>query len=98
MLAIARRLRNINTCPPSPGTSSGSGFRDILNAIVSLRSVLLVDSDPAVHQVLAGVLKRDDRQVQDVYDGKEALALLRVSAYDLLYNERGNAVLFVKYL
>jgi DNA-binding NarL/FixJ family response regulator len=56
---------------------------------VSLRSVLLVDSDPAVHDALAGTLKRDDRRVQDVYDGPEALAQLRVSDCDLMVAGQG---------
>jgi DNA-binding NarL/FixJ family response regulator len=54
-----------------------------------LRSVLLVDSDPAVHEALAGTLKRDDRRVEDVYDGIEALAQLRSSHCDLMVAGQG---------
>ena len=43
------------------------------------RSLLLIDSDPAVHQLLTKLLQRDDRNIQDVYDGSEALAFLRRS-------------------
>jgi DNA-binding NarL/FixJ family response regulator len=56
---------------------------------VSLRSVLLVDSDPAVHAALAEMLKRQDREVQDVYNAKEALAQLRTSPCDLMVAGQG---------
>ena len=57
---------------------------DILNPIVSLHSVLLVDSDPEVHRVLAGSLTVDGRRIDDIYDGHEALAQLRAAHYDVL--------------
>jgi len=56
---------------------------------VSLRSVLLVDSDPAVHEVLAATLKRDDRKVDDVYDGHDALVQLRAAPCDLIIAGQG---------
>ena len=56
---------------------------------MSLRSVLLVDSDPAVHAALAEMLKRQDREVQDVYNAKEALAQLRTSPCDLMVAGQG---------
>ena len=56
----------------------------MLNATVSLRSILLVDSDPAVHEALAETLTREDRCIQDVYDGHDALAQLRVSPCDVM--------------
>jgi len=34
---------------------------------------LLIDADPAVHDSLGGLLKREDRVIQDVYDAQEAL-------------------------
>jgi len=53
------------------------------------RSVLLVDADPAVHQRLTALLQRDDRSIQDVYDGTEALALLRRSPCDVVLAGQG---------
>jgi len=53
------------------------------------RSLLLIDADPAVHQQLAKLLQRDDRSIQDAYDGPEALALLRRSPCDLVLAGRG---------
>src|SRR4029079_4819662 len=51
---------------------------------VSSRRLLVVDSDPEVHELLHGILQRDDRTIQDVYDPKEAMALLRNDACDLV--------------
>jgi DNA-binding response OmpR family regulator len=56
----------------------------MLNAIVSSRSILLVDSDPEVHRALADSLRRDDRRIDDLYDGNEALTQLRSTPYDVL--------------
>jgi CheY-like chemotaxis protein/anti-sigma regulatory factor (Ser/Thr protein kinase) len=61
----------------------------MLNATVSLRSVLLVDSDPEVHRSLVGSLQRDDRRVDELYDGHEALAQLRATPYDVLVAGQG---------
>jgi two-component system, OmpR family, response regulator len=54
-----------------------------------LRSILLVDSDPAVHEALASALRRDDLQVEDVYDGHDALAQLKTSPCDLMVAGHG---------
>ena len=61
----------------------------MLNATVSLRSILLVDSDPAVHEALAETLTREDRRIQDVYDGHDALEQLRVSPWDVMVAGQG---------
>jgi CheY-like chemotaxis protein/anti-sigma regulatory factor (Ser/Thr protein kinase) len=61
----------------------------MLNPSVSLRSVLLVDSDPEAHRSLAGSLQREGRRVDEVYDGQEALAHLRASPYDVLVAGQG---------
>ncbi len=53
------------------------------------RSLLLVDSDPAIHELLASVLKSDDRRIDDVFDGREALELLRTGPCDLLFAGQG---------
>ena len=51
---------------------------------VSSRSLLLVDADPAVHELLRGVLKREDRKIEDAYDGHEALDRIRQATCDLV--------------
>jgi DNA-binding NarL/FixJ family response regulator/anti-sigma regulatory factor (Ser/Thr protein kinase) len=56
---------------------------------VSLRSVLLVDSDPAVHEVFAHTLQRPDRRLEDLYDAHDALAQLRSSSFDLMVAGQG---------
>ena len=48
------------------------------------RSLLLIDADPAVHEYLAGLLKRDDREIQNAYDGPGALQQLRAAPFDLV--------------
>ena len=50
----------------------------------SSRRLLLVDADPDVHHLLTGLLKRENRSIQDVYDGREALDRVRSVAYDLV--------------
>jgi DNA-binding NarL/FixJ family response regulator len=56
---------------------------------VSSRCLLVVDADPAVHQFLAGLLQREDRTIQDAYDGHEALEYLRNARYDLVVAGQG---------
>ncbi len=56
---------------------------------MSSRSLLLIDADPAVHQTLTELLRRNDRNIQDVYDGSEALALLRRSPFDVVLAGQG---------
>src|ERR1700691_4922804 len=56
---------------------------------VSPRSLLLIDADPAVHQLLTTLLQRDDRSIEDIYDGSEALAFLRRSPCDLVLAGQG---------
>ena len=53
------------------------------------RSLLLVDSDPAIHELLGNVLKADDRRIDDVFDGKEALDRLKAAPCDLLFAGQG---------
>jgi DNA-binding NarL/FixJ family response regulator len=50
---------------------------------------LLVDSDPAVHEVLTGLLKRDDRTIQATFDGKDALERLRRAPFDVVVAGQG---------
>ena len=44
--------------------------------VLSSRSLLLIDADPAVHEYLGGLLKRNDREIQNAYDGPDALRRL----------------------
>ena len=56
----------------------------------SSRRLLLVDADPDVHHLLTGLLKREDRSIQDVYDGREALDRVRSVPYDLVVAGQGS--------
>jgi len=56
---------------------------------VSLRSVLLVDPDPEVHEALAGTLKRQDRRLEDLYDAHDALVQLRSCPFDVMVAGQG---------
>ncbi len=56
---------------------------------MSLRSLLVVDSDPAVHDLLTGLLKRDDRAIHSVFDGKEALKQIRHEKFDVVLAGQG---------
>jgi len=58
--------------------------------VSSSRRLLLVDSDPDVHHLLMGLLKREDRSIQDVYDGREALDRVRSVPYDLVVAGQGS--------
>jgi anti-sigma regulatory factor (Ser/Thr protein kinase)/CheY-like chemotaxis protein len=51
--------------------------------------LLLVDADPHVHHLLTGLLKRADRSIQDVYDGREALDRVRSVPYDVVVAGQG---------
>jgi DNA-binding NarL/FixJ family response regulator len=53
------------------------------------RSLLLIDADPAVRKHLTGVLTRDDRSIQTVDDGSEALSYLRECACDVIVAGEG---------
>jgi DNA-binding NarL/FixJ family response regulator len=56
---------------------------------VSSRCLLLVDSDPAVHELLTGLLRREDCQIEDAYDGQDALDRLKTSPCDLVVAGQG---------
>jgi len=56
---------------------------------LSSRCLLLIDADPAVHESLGGLLKREDRDIQDVYDGAEAIERLRTLPVDLVLAGQG---------
>jgi DNA-binding NtrC family response regulator len=48
------------------------------------RHLLLLDSDPAAQANLAGLLKRDDRQIEEVSDSREALDRIRAGPVDVI--------------
>src|ERR1051326_251072 len=52
---------------------------------------MVFDADPAVHELLAPVLKRDNGNVdvEDAYDTREALGRLRTSQCDVLVAGQG---------
>jgi CheY-like chemotaxis protein/anti-sigma regulatory factor (Ser/Thr protein kinase) len=56
---------------------------------VSLRSLLLVDADPAVQRLLTGLLSREDRSIQSVEDGSEAISYLRHTSCDVVVAGQG---------
>ena len=56
---------------------------------MSARSLLVVDADPAVHELLATALNRQDQKIQNAYDGREALDYLRARPYDLVVAGQG---------
>lgn len=51
--------------------------------------LLVVDADPAVHELVSGALQRPDRTIQDVYDGREAIAHLKNLACDVILAGQG---------
>jgi CheY-like chemotaxis protein/anti-sigma regulatory factor (Ser/Thr protein kinase) len=48
------------------------------------RRLLLVDSDPVVHEHLSGLLRRDGREISSVHGGRDALDRLRRGVFDLV--------------
>jgi DNA-binding NarL/FixJ family response regulator len=56
---------------------------------VNASRLLVVDSDPAVHDLLRPALQRENRTVQDVYDGREALAQLKSRPCDVVVAGQG---------
>ena len=51
--------------------------------------LLVFDTDPALHELLAAVLQREGRSIQDAYDRHEALEALRHSECDLVLAGQG---------
>src|SRR5690348_9065868 len=49
----------------------------------------MVDADPAVHELLYGVLQRDDRTIQAVSAAPQALDCLKQGPYDLVVADPG---------
>lgn len=51
---------------------------------MSVHTLLLVDDDPAVHELLAAVLRRPDWSIDSAYDGLQGLARAQARAYDVV--------------
>ena len=47
------------------------------------RRLLLLDADPSIQEYLAGLLKREDRQVEEVSDSREAIDRIRAAPIDV---------------
>ncbi len=73
--------RNLNPEPYSAKVKMGDA--------VSPCSLLVFDADPALHELLAPVLQREGRSIQDAYDRHEALEALRHSECDLVLAGQG---------
>ncbi len=56
---------------------------------MSSRCLLVVDADPAVHELMAAVSERQGRRVRDVYDGREALECLKSNACEVVLAGQG---------
>ena len=57
---------------------------------MSPRSLLLIDADPGVQGYLAGLLHREDRNIQQVPGSREALDVLRTGPVDLILAAQGS--------
>jgi CheY-like chemotaxis protein/anti-sigma regulatory factor (Ser/Thr protein kinase) len=54
---------------------------------MSAHTLLLVDDDPAVHELLAAVLRPPDWRIDSAYDGLEGLARVEERPYDLVLTD-----------
>jgi DNA-binding response OmpR family regulator len=50
-------------------------------------TILIVDDDPDIHNLLAAALKDENYRIEDRYDGLEALSLLEAQPYDLVITD-----------
>jgi len=58
--------------------------------MVSLHSLLVFDTDPAVHRDILDILARTGCSIQDVYDSREALDVLRHQPCDIVVAGQGH--------
>ena len=56
---------------------------------MGVRSLLVIDSDPAVHKLVTAALNREGRKIQNSYDGSEALDYFRKHRCDLVVAGQG---------
>jgi anti-sigma regulatory factor (Ser/Thr protein kinase)/CheY-like chemotaxis protein len=57
---------------------------------LSSGSLLIIDPDPSVHQVMLSILDREDRAIRDAYGKSDAEALLRSSPFDVVLAGQGH--------
>ena len=57
---------------------------------MSAHTLLLVDDDPAVHELLAVVLRPPEWRIDSAYDGLEGLARAKERAYDVVLTDVGD--------
>lgn len=53
----------------------------------TLKNILVVDDDPAIHELLHAVLESPEWHVETAHDGLEGLARLKAKAYDLVLTD-----------
>jgi CheY-like chemotaxis protein len=58
--------------------------------LLTSRSLLVIDPDRSVHDVLRNILQREDRTIQDAFGGAEAEALLRTAPFDVVLAGQGS--------
>ena len=54
---------------------------------MSGHTLLLVDDDPAVHELLAAVLRKPEWEIDSAFDGLEGLARIQARPYDLVLTD-----------
>jgi anti-sigma regulatory factor (Ser/Thr protein kinase)/CheY-like chemotaxis protein len=57
---------------------------------VSSRSLLVIDPDRSVHELIRGILDRADRSIQEAYGRSDAEALLRAAPFDVVLAGQGH--------
>jgi signal transduction histidine kinase/CheY-like chemotaxis protein/streptogramin lyase len=72
-------------CDPVPAPALASPSGDASGTDSDSRSVLLVEDDPTVAQVVAGLLESRGHRVQHAPHGLAALTLLETDAFDLAF-------------
>jgi CheY-like chemotaxis protein len=55
--------------------------------MVDANSILIVDDDPDIHQLLATALSEGNYVIESKYDGLEALSLLQAKSFDLVITD-----------
>jgi anti-sigma regulatory factor (Ser/Thr protein kinase)/ActR/RegA family two-component response regulator len=56
---------------------------------VNSRSLLVIDADRSIHELLTDLLQREDRSIHDAYDSREGLACLREAPFDVVVAGQG---------
>ena len=57
---------------------------------MSDKRLLVVDADPAVHDLLSTILPREGHTIEDAFDGHQALEHLKANPCDLVVAGQGN--------